>query len=738
MIVLCGSDVFTGSEIWKFYREFEVDEHEDLVELGGDAVDIQKSKERFIKVYNRQLSLPLVGNEETLREFEQRLGDLCVVSDAGLINPSELEKKVVAAKELREGRLLYEMHLFSDKYESSNVSERETFWVSYITYEKKQAQLSRAQRLYERAVLDCSTSQLLWLDFTDFALSTLKNWQLLASVVKRALKVFRSSVFLWRLLFLSLEGSQESAEEFPSLLQAALSSGLGNVEEYLDIYLCHCDYHRRQLESSNSKLQIQTQAHAALPEGLVERAAAQVEALQAALQQVQAFLSSYGTQWVAGWWRFCKYQAQIEATLVAPVRATLAQIEEEEPAGPVLSFGAKATAKKLPKAHKLLPGSEVWETATKLFPTSYFIWSECVTWAKHQREFEHCRKLYRKMTNLQLDVSAAEVCKEWVSFEQQYGSLQEIQAALTRVFPHAQEGLLTAYSASSATAPESNIEVGAMQVDSVPSDANNRKNKRKAAAEAQHEGRTVTVSTASNHPHEEDAKQSVKKVKFDETPVVAPTTAPSQPNVLAALSSATVASSTAADDVITAGPTLSDSVVVVSNFPFHATLESIRPMLEDKCRPSAEILAEAGVATSGSIKGMHLLLSKAGHSRGAVEVEFEPIAQGVAAPALQPFLRLIVSTLSGYVYNERALKAEIKPIPVPGSAAAQKKEKVDPLVLQQRAGSVTAPHLTTVFVSRLGPEVTTAQLQEHFLPCGEVLAAKVAVDKKTGESKVTL
>jgi RNA recognition motif-containing protein len=106
---------------------------------------------------------------------------------------------------------------------------------------------------------------------------------------------------------------------------------------------------------------------------------------------------------------------------------------------------------------------------------------------------------------------------------------------------------------------------------------------------------------------------------------------------------------------------------------------------------------------------------------------------------LQPFLRLIVSTLSGYVYNERTLKAEIKPLSVPGggAAAAQKKEKVDPLVLQQRAGSVTAPHLTTVFVSHLGPEVTTAQLQEHFLPCGEVLAAKVAVDKKTGESKVT-
>ena len=61
-MLLCGTDVFTGSEIWKRYREFEVDEHEDLVEMQASPTEQQKSKERFIKVYLRQLSLPLVGN----------------------------------------------------------------------------------------------------------------------------------------------------------------------------------------------------------------------------------------------------------------------------------------------------------------------------------------------------------------------------------------------------------------------------------------------------------------------------------------------------------------------------------------------------------------------------------------------------------------------------------------------------------------------------------------------------
>ena len=717
MIILCGSDVFTGSEIWRYYREFEVDEHEDLVDLGASTADIQKSKERFIKVYHRQLSLPLVGNEETLKEFEQKLGELCVTSDVGLINPTELEKKVLAAKEMREGRLIYEMHLLSDKYEASSLAERETFWTGYIAFEKKQAQLSRTQRLFERAVLECPHSLTLWLEFTDFSLSVLKNWTLLASVTKRALKVFRSSAFLWKLRLISLEGSHESVEELHAVQQAALGSGLSNVEEYLDIYLAFCDYHRRQLEITYGKLQTQKPA----PAELVERAQSQAEQLQNALAQVQAFLVSYGANWVAGWWRACKYHAQADATLLAPVQDILTA-QEAEQAGPVMAFGSQKNSRKAPKA-KILPGSDVWESAIKVFPTSYFLYSEYIQWAGRLKEYEHCRRVYRKMTNLQLDVSAAEVCKEWMHFEQQRGSLQDIQAALSRSFTHAQAELLQAHSSLAVVTAHADE---AMQVETSAADANSRNKKRKAteSSEAQ-----AQVSVA---PDKESAQPSSKKVKAAAHPDTVAASSPA-----ATTSSAGQTASPAPAATIAVAPVLSDNTVTVSNFPFHATMDSIGPMLRDKCTFSAEDLSEAGVTVPGSVVSMHLLLTKAGHSRGTVEVEFAPVATptGETPPmtALKPFLELVVTTLQGYVYNERALKATIKVLPVPG---AEKKEKVDPLVLQQRAGSVTAPHLTTVFVSHLAAKVTTAQLKEHFESCGEVLAAKVAVDKKTGESKV--
>jgi RNA recognition motif-containing protein len=741
MILLCGSDVFTGSEIWKYYRELEVDEHEDLVDMQASSAELQKSKERFIKVYHRQLSLPLVGNEETLKEFEQKLGELCVASDVGLINPADLEKKVSAAREMREGRLMYEMHLLSDKHESSAPNEKETFWKGYIAYERKQAQLSRTQRLFERAVLDCPSSLSLWLDFTDFALTVLKNWTLLASVTKRALKVFRSSVFLYKLRLISLEGANETIEAVQETFQQALNAGLSNVEEYLDIYLCLCDYLRRRVEKVYQKLQQQKQPHA----DLVEIANEAVEALQGGLNQTQAFLTSFGTTWVAGWWRLCKYQAQIESTLLSPMQDILTQLEVVDQVGPVTSFGSKVNIpKKTKPTSKLLPGTEIWEVATKLFPTSYFMWSEYVQWTKQAKEFEHCRKLYRKMINLNLDVTSSEICKEWVNFEQRHGTLQDIQVAMSKAFAHTQVDLLQLYTpmteANSSTNENSVMEVQEeVTYDKTSHNQNSNDKKRKSNIlhdDTEHTTHSPHVTAPSTqNPH---TSPSAKKVKFTEM----------EQNHTSSQVGLTPSASVSTTEIVPPAPTLpvpelSPDTVVVSNFPFHATIESIRPMIFDKCdNLSTEDLEESNIITLGKVVEVRLLLSKAGHSRGAVEVEFAPAVTQTGSNGeeldLRPYMKAVVSILHGYVYNERSLKAEIKSIAPPGGGEGHnKKVKVDPLVLQQRAGSVTAPHLTTVFVSHLSPEVTTEQLKVHFQSCGEVLAAKVAVEKKTGASKVS-
>lgn len=773
---MCGSDVFTGSEIWKRYREFEVDEHEELLDMQAAATDIQKSKERFIKVYLRQLSLPLVGNEETLKEFEEKLGEFCVESDAALIQPAELEKKIAAAREQRESRLIYEMHLLSDKYSSSGVAEKELFWQGYVAFEKKQSQLSRMQRLYERAVMECPQSTQLWLEFTDFALATLKNWQLLSSVTRRAVKVHRNSLFLWKLRLLSMECTNEAPDNIQLEFQRAVSFGLAGVDEYLELYLAYCDYQRRALYVCYNKHQSGGNSNRQEPTSageVAEKLTAQVQQMQAALQQVQVFLTSYGAQWPAGWWKLCKYQAQVETSLLCPVQdfvstllTTAAAAGTSEDAPAVQFTGKSAVSSKKAKTVKLLPGSEIWETATKLFPGTFFLWSEYILWAKNTGEYEHCRKLYRKLTNLHLDVSAEEVCQQWVQFEQQYGSVADLQVALIRAYPHAQSTIL-ASAAKTVGNTETEAEAAAGQVAAVSSPAastseamqvvdqdqgqagsstsNGRgagdMKRKRSSSPSREEGRTTSSSDSAL------AQGSAKKVKF-----VAAADPPAAVVANFGANSASTAPSPHPPSVVP----LSDTTVVVSNFPFAASLETVRPLLEDKCRLSGADLSAAGISPEQcKVVDMRLVLSKAGHSRGMVEIEFAPIVctstsagststNTKEGAALQhSVLQLAVQALNGATYNDRALRAEIKPLPVPvpidgltGPTGKGRGVKVDPLVAQQRAGSVAAPHLTTVFVSHLSKSVGNAELTAHFASCGDILAAKVAVDKKTKESKV--
>jgi hypothetical protein len=695
-----------------------VDEHEDLLEVEAPSSDLQKSKERFIKVYVRQLSLPLVGNEETLKEFESKLAQFCVEADLALVKIAELEKKLAAAREMREGRLIYEMHLLSDKYTASSTEEKDTFWLGYIAYEKKQNQLSRAQRLYERAVMDSPHSTALWLEFTDFALSTLKNWSLLSSVTTRALKLapFRHSLFLWKLRLLGLECTGAPGEDIQAAVQAALALGFANVEEYLELYLCHADYHRRKL----SALREQQHGTSTVSTAVAEQAAGLRQALSAAL----AFLEAYGVQWVAGWWRLCKYQSQLEGDVLCWAESAqsseTAMTVEDDTSGAALSFGSKKAGRggsKPKAATKQLAGCGIWETAMKAFPSSYFLVTECVNWAVSVGAVEYSRKLLRRATNLTLDTPAAEVCKDWVRFEELHGSVPDLQAAMSRCLGPVSKALLAevqlAQQPQSANTAEAVASASTAHSESAitGSSAPLSEGKRKRTSE----DTTSKARTSASASVTTDAPESSvpKRVKFEEPTV----TAESSVQPVQAL-------------------VLSDTTVVVSNFPFAASLETLRPMLLDKCTNiPAEALEEAG-AVASPVEDMRLVLTKAGHSRGMVEVYFPAVSADDAGAlvARRKFLQIVADTLNGYVYNNRVLKAEVQVL-TPHKPAAET-AKADPLAAQRKAGSLASPHLTTVFVSHFGSEVTSAQLKEHFSACGEILAAKVATDKKTGVSKV--
>jgi hypothetical protein len=887
--MLCGSDVFTGSEIWQLYRSFAIDEHENLLDEEADSEAdmfsqrLVESKKRWIKLYHRQLSLPLVGNEEVLREFEANLSSYCVESDMALVQPAELEKKVLAATEAREARLMYEMHILSDKTTQQDASSsnagldastdsgkdaeaRAAFWAGYVNFEVKQKNMSRAQRVYERALLDCamttstSTSSLslssasssqqlravakLWLGFVEFALCSLQSWDLVARTAARALKhpACRSALFLWKLRLCSLEATGAGPTVFQAEVQLLVqTAGLANVGEYLDVYYMHCDYLKRRLlkavaacrgdesgSGSKSNAADIAAADAVGPQprpagGNAEHGAALSELhqlLETALGTVCTFLTSYCPSWIEGWCRYCNYATYLQEEVLMEASSLLSSKPSSSKIG-----SSKTTAEDL---------WVYWESTSKLFPNSFLFWSEYIQARGKARtgvsggsnveaknssnssssSFKTFAKLFH---NRKIDVPIEQVISCWMTHTLQYGTDSERKDMFVSVFPRAKtvfldslqqmEHLATGAAASNAVStPAAAVDLSPSSENCAPEPTLNRKEKRKLAQSG------GSGSDAFSQDAAQPTASALKKVKFEEpSRSVAATAAPS--SVSAGMDVVSTDQTADSSSNNTVAVPRSENIIVVSNFPFTATLDSIRPMVLGKCasawdvdddddeeededdkvfnpratssasahnRSSSSSSSSAAAATAAAKTqtsaaltqsqesqsqsqsppqpvSLELVLSKTGKSRGMVELHFAPDT----AAQHGAYLRRIVAALYKYEYNGRTLYSEMKALPpVEATATATataralkdaeeggysqvKKDKkkarpagADPVEAQRQAGSLAAPHLTTVFVSQLSPEVTSGALQSHFSACGEVLAAKVAVDKKTKASKV--
>lgn len=90
-ITAVGIDMVYGPAIWKRYREFEQDQYAELRDTDATTDALQEAKARIIKLYRRQLSVPLVGNEEVLRELDTVTSEICTVDDLRTLDPETLQ-----------------------------------------------------------------------------------------------------------------------------------------------------------------------------------------------------------------------------------------------------------------------------------------------------------------------------------------------------------------------------------------------------------------------------------------------------------------------------------------------------------------------------------------------------------------------------------------------------------------------------------------------------------------------
>ena len=456
---LVGMDIMTGGELWTRYRDFELDELEDLIETNGSPGAIQDAKRRLLGVIRKQLAHPLLGNETALAELDDMLANVCVQSDVSLINPSVLSDLFSAGVEAREARLVFEENVSSPTFPQRTPTERETGWRAYIAFEIKDNKLLRAQRLYDRAVQSCPRSLPLWRDYIHFTSSSLKSVQLLRAVTSRSVRVrpeCTSDVDIWRLRFFSLEqseqltspcappsvgeigpaprdnGGEAPSEQLPAQVFATLQRAMGCVfprnEDYLTIMQLYCDCFRRSL----SRVMV---GGAAAGDVL-----AALSALTAAMDFVESYLWTYFDKWVEGWTLFALYRCRVEEGVVEDIACS---VDGEIDGTPVAS---KAV--------------EVWDRIlSSPHGRAYVVWKAVLLWAVASRkDTDYVRKLFKKavgfvgsapVSAIQIDgimggrsaivynASSRECPLEtlfalWVAYEEEVGTVESAQQIVNR------------------------------------------------------------------------------------------------------------------------------------------------------------------------------------------------------------------------------------------------------------------------------------------------------------------
>jgi hypothetical protein len=153
-------------------------------------------------------------------------------------------------------------------------------------------------------------------------------------------------------------------------------------------------------------------------------------------------------------------------------------------------------------------------------------------------------------------------------------------------------------------------------------------------------------------------------------------------------------------------------MVTVSNLAFNLTEEEIRFSVVK----TLEACPLDGYADLPQQVTVCLLLSKANKSRGIVNVHLPTDPRY----SVEDLASHIVRALDKSVIHDRIVAA----LATDDSRAQGIADKI-------------AHHPTTVFVSKLPSSFTEDQLVSLFATCGEVIAAKISVDKRTKESKVS-
>ena len=176
-----------GSELWVRFRAFE----RRVAEASGGGED------RVLALFRKQLRLPMVGLASVRVEFEQSVGGVEAVGEAGgLGGDTALQRDHERALKGADARAPLENALVEEQFATQPTQAQLAPWLEYAQFEAEQKGDGRARALavYERAVACWPLSLELWLAYIGFAEGSGAGTSVHACTAEQMVRVYGRAV----------------------------------------------------------------------------------------------------------------------------------------------------------------------------------------------------------------------------------------------------------------------------------------------------------------------------------------------------------------------------------------------------------------------------------------------------------------------------------------------------------------------------------------------------------------
>lgn len=386
-LTAAGLHVVDGGKLWAAYREFE---QALLIAMEENSKEVKdKQVDRIRNLFRRQLSVPLSDIDSTLQDYkfwEEQQG-VVIGNDidhlAGL--PSNVISAYKKALQMYNARAGYEEKVARGKHADTELFQN---YLSYINFEESSGDPARVQILYERAITEFPVANDLWLSYTQYLDSNLKVPSIIKSVYAKAVRNCPWVEALWAKYMLALERFDASEEELSAVFEQSLHCGFPNPNEYLDLFLVRADGLRRQIMKMD---EISKSSYLAQLRETFQRAA---EYLSSHLNYTDQFLHLHA------------YWARLEYQLGGDLEAARG----------------------------------VWESLIKTCGGMLEVWQGYINMELSAGNINEARAIYKKCYSRRFKGSGSEeICESWLRFEREYGSLDDLDRAITKVTPRLKE-----------------------------------------------------------------------------------------------------------------------------------------------------------------------------------------------------------------------------------------------------------------------------------------------------------